>query len=508
MDARTGTRRWADAGGGRRALASALLVVRAALLALVRFASWAAPDSARPAATGPAAGERGPSADAAREPDAAADTERDDTRRNAAASSRSRRLASSLVFAALFFSGAALSAVAGDTIGSLEPDGPQAAACIEPAAAAGEDASPAESPGDPCESGETGETATETSPEPEAPPAPGDETGETPPVNDADADAEPPAESPGEGEGEGVSDAPAPPPAPAPVTQPNGGAAGSGAPPVLGSASPAAPRALDPEAAGDGAVVWLHRVLPDPTPPARRLAPAFARELRRTAAKHGIGWSLVLAVVRAHGNTGRVPVGPGTLDRIAGRLAAERDALGSRNAWHVALRYSGRTAFADRTLALDRYNRGVGLRALVTGLEAAKDRLARRVLADPAIEIYTAGRADIAAGRTDVRIVALLRYLRIAHGSVTVSSLTSGHGIYARPGVVSAHVYGLAVDIVALGGRPILGNQAPGGVTERAVRDVLLLPAELRPQQVISLLGLGGPSFPLADHGDHIHVGY
>ena len=25
---------------------------------------------------------------------------------------------------------------------------------------------------------------------------------------------------------------------------------------------------------------------------------------------------------------------------------------------------------------------------------------------------------------------------------------------------------------------------------------------------VVSLLGLGGPSFPLADHFDHIHVGY
>jgi hypothetical protein len=25
---------------------------------------------------------------------------------------------------------------------------------------------------------------------------------------------------------------------------------------------------------------------------------------------------------------------------------------------------------------------------------------------------------------------------------------------------------------------------------------------------VISLLGLGGPSFPMADHDDHIHVGF
>jgi hypothetical protein len=28
------------------------------------------------------------------------------------------------------------------------------------------------------------------------------------------------------------------------------------------------------------------------------------------------------------------------------------------------------------------------------------------------------------------------------------------------------------------------------------------------PRQVISLLGLGGPSFPLFDHDDHIHVGF
>jgi hypothetical protein len=74
--------------------------------------------------------------------------------------------------------------------------------------------------------------------------------------------------------------------------------------------------------------------------------------------------------------------------------------------------------------------------------------------------------------------------------------------------VISAHKYGLAVDISALGGSSILGNQNPGGLTERAVRNILLLPVEVRPTQVISLLGLGGPSFPLADHYDHIHVGY
>ena len=91
---------------------------------------------------------------------------------------------------------------------------------------------------------------------------------------------------------------------------------------------------------------------------------------------------------------------------------------------------------------------------------------------------------------------------------MTVSSLFSGHRLFARAGVVSAHIYGHAVDIAAIGGASIAGNQRPGGLTEAAVRSILLLPAELQPQQVISLLGLGGPSFPLADHADHIHVGY
>jgi hypothetical protein len=40
------------------------------------------------------------------------------------------------------------------------------------------------------------------------------------------------------------------------------------------------------------------------------------------------------------------------------------------------------------------------------------------------------------------------------------------------------------------------------------VKNILALPAELQAKQVISLLGLGGPSFPLANHDDHIHVGY
>ena len=189
------------------------------------------------------------------------------------------------------------------------------------------------------------------------------------------------------------------------------------------------------------------------------------------------------------------------LDTLASRLAHEK-------AWKGALAVSGRTTFADRADALADLYRSVGIEALVIGFEAAKDQLIERLLADEDVWIYDSGREDLAAGRIDVRVVVLLGYLVERHEAVTVTSLFSGHRKFARAGVVSAHTYGHAVDIAAVGGTAIAGNQQPGGVTEEAVRSVLLLPAELQPQQVISLLGLGGPSFPLRDHGDHIHVGF
>jgi hypothetical protein len=37
---------------------------------------------------------------------------------------------------------------------------------------------------------------------------------------------------------------------------------------------------------------------------------------------------------------------------------------------------------------------------------------------------------------------------------------------------------------------------------------MLLLPEELRPKQLISLFDMGGPSFAMGDHHDHIHAGY
>jgi hypothetical protein len=263
------------------------------------------------------------------------------------------------------------------------------------------------------------------------------------------------------------------------------------------------PEADEPNVA---ATVWLYRKLPDPTPPSRRLKPMFAHSLVRISARNHVDWALTLAVLRARGDRGAVPASKLELLMLTKALAVRH---AKRDAWGSVLSLEGRTAFADRTIALKNLYRAVGLKALVKGFDWAKPHLEKQILSDKRISIYPGGRSDIERHRVNVRVLAMIAYLAEAHGQVTVSCLISGHRLYARPGVVSAHIYGLAADISSVGGTSILGHQQPdGSVTERAVRNILLLPVEMQPRQVISLLGMGGPSFPLANHDDHIHVGY
>jgi outer membrane biosynthesis protein TonB len=430
-----------------------------------------------------------------------------------------RRLATSLAFATLFFAGAAFSAGAGDALVEAVEDQPQAASTST------EEAQPAEEPAAeaPAEEPAAEEPASEAPAEEPAPEAPAEEPAAEEPAEEPAPEApaeEPASEAPAEEPApeEPASEAPSTPateqpaelPAPEePATPADGGGEPVAPAPHAGDlnagSEPSAARELEIEDEDAFATIWLHRTLPDPTPPAKRLSPAFARRLRTTAARAGADWALVLGYLRAEGHRGRTPAGAARLERLASRLAALH---AERDPWRAVLALKGRTGFADRAVALSRYNRAVGLDALVQGLEASKPGFVSRVLGDTRLDIYAGGRADVASGKTDVRVLVFMLYLAETHGQVTVSSLRSGHRFFSRPGVPSAHVYGLAVDIAALEGQSITGNQAPNGLTERAVRNILLLPAELRPQQVISLLGLGGPSFPLADHHDHIHVGY
>jgi hypothetical protein len=74
---------------------------------------------------------------------------------------------------------------------------------------------------------------------------------------------------------------------------------------------------------------------------------------------------------------------------------------------------------------------------------------------------------------------------------------------------VSEHSYGCAADIGAVSGIRIQpSTQGAGSITEKGVLFLAGLKGDLAPHQVISLNSYGGPTLALADHYDHIHLGY
>src|SRR5438477_413857 len=151
---------------------------------------------------------------------------------------------------------------------------------------------------------------------------------------------------------------------------------------------------------------------------------AAASHLKSAARNAGVNWAPMLGILRARGASGHSPADRVTLNRLATRL----DSVGPvKGDWARIVAYSGDTRFADKATALARFDRAVGMDALVNGLEAAKPEIATRILSDPMVSIYEGGRNDIVADKVDVRVLATIAYLRETFGEVTVSCLVSGH---------------------------------------------------------------------------------
>jgi len=138
----------------------------------------------------------------------------------------------------------------------------------------------------------------------------------------------------------------------------------------------------------------------------------------------------------------------------------------------------------------------------------SKEQAARALVAESGVSIYDCGIADVRSGQIDVRIMRLLLYLARSGFDLTVTSLKCGHGVYTSSGNVSAHSVGSAVDIAQINGLPVLGNQGTGSITETLIKQILELQGAMTPDQVISLMEMGGPTFAMGDHADHVHVGY
>ncbi len=140
----------------------------------------------------------------------------------------------------------------------------------------------------------------------------------------------------------------------------------------------------------------------------------------------------------------------------------------------------------------------------------SKEELERTVLSDPGIEIYQCGRQDIAAGKIDKRVLAVLAFLSRTGLQPTVSALECGHSEMTVSGYVSEHYTGDAVDISAINGTPIAGHQGAGSITDLTIRTLLTLQGEFVPHQIISLMQYPGAPNTLAmpEHWNHIHVGF
>jgi Transglycosylase SLT domain len=187
--------------------------------------------------------------------------------------------------------------------------------------------------------------------------------------------------------------------------------------------------------------------------------------------------------------------------RPAGRGAPEIDPKPILDGWKLLEATAIYRANGKNPLANNLSGAGV--------LLLSKEELEKRVLADEALEIYECGREDITTGQIDRRVLAMLEYLVSKGYKLTITSLKCGHSIMSASGYVSEHSTGDAVDIPVINGVPVTGNQGPGTLTDELIRTVLQLQGTMHPHQVISLEDLPGEtSFALADHYDHVHVGY
>ncbi len=129
----------------------------------------------------------------------------------------------------------------------------------------------------------------------------------------------------------------------------------------------------------------------------------------------------------------------------------------------------------------------------------SKETLERRVLADPAVQIYPCGRTDIQAGAIDRRVLATLEFLAASGLQPTVSTLKCGHSYLTTSGNVSEHSSGNAVDIGAINGTVITpATQGPGSITDTTVRKLLTLQGAMKPHQIITLMQYAGIDNTLA----------
>lgn len=135
--------------------------------------------------------------------------------------------------------------------------------------------------------------------------------------------------------------------------------------------------------------------------------------------------------------------------------------------------------------------------------------LARAVLSHPHLDLRPAAGGDVAGGRVDERVLAVLLVAATRHHLSAVGPFVTGHAFYVRGTTrPSNHAFGRAVDLPVVDGTGVsAANRAA-----RALLELLLsLPETLRPTEIgvpwASYARVPGV-FSDDDHERHLHVGY
>lgn len=129
---------------------------------------------------------------------------------------------------------------------------------------------------------------------------------------------------------------------------------------------------------------------------------------------------------------------------------------------------------------------------------------ARRVLADPAIDLPDSARWDISAGLVSEPVLALLADLAQRHRlGVTVFATGHPHEVFGTTRL-SNHTRGAAVDLWLVD-TPVVSQRAPNGRIPGLVSDLLALGVtELGAPFDVD--GPGGANFTDMVHQDHLHI--
>jgi hypothetical protein len=140
----------------------------------------------------------------------------------------------------------------------------------------------------------------------------------------------------------------------------------------------------------------------------------------------------------------------------------------------------------------------------------SKSQLELAVLSDPDIVLDARARHEISSGAIDRRVLAVLAFLSRSGLKPTVQALHRGPRLSTAAGRVSDTETGGAVDISAINGIPIAGHEGAGSITDSTIRTLLTLQGEFVPSQIVSLMKYPDAANTLATtaHPDAIQIDF